>query len=121
MKKELKIETEACILNYTELKEYAITLLNENIENNILTQEDLDEHIDFIIERLNYGNTMNNVMYSISDDEIKEFSINTGAYDEIEEDSADEWDANKWLIRDKICNDIIAYCKENKIVLDLDY
>jgi len=122
-KKEPVIATELCIKDYNELKEYAILVLNRDlesgvIENNTLSNDDLQDYADFIAERLHYGNTMNNVMISIDDTELKEFADRYGAFDEIEEGAAEEFEANKMFISDKIYNDLFSYCEKNGIKLE---
>jgi len=113
--------------NYNELKEYAISVLVDFLENgfygnDIIKDEEIYELADFVCERLYYDYSMNNVMASISEDEIKEFSGRTYAYDEIDEDTEEglneEWRANRYLIYDKLCNDMMTYCKGNNIKIN---
>jgi len=117
--------------NYDCLKKYAIASFKRDLKGNLfygepLTNNAIYEHADWVAERLDYDNSMNNVMASISDEEVGQFQDWTKFYDETDYDENDDeefieecknkiWSANRFLIRDKLENDLIDYCIDNGI------
>jgi len=91
------ISTELCVPSYFALRDYAINKLDDVVNNNTITTEDLEVIVEITADRLHYGNSMNNVMESVNEFYAGDYGEFCSMFEE-DEFRADEFNINKNFI-----------------------
>jgi hypothetical protein len=113
--------------NYIELRDYAILILNMELnyisqENNTIIDTDLDDIVDFVIKKLYYDVTMEKVLASINvEDDLKKYDMMDGYKELCEEACCDLqgeqalWLEHRILIEQKLLDDLRYILRKKKV------